>query len=307
MSPNLAGSLFMVAAMMGFAVEDALFKAATASVSPGIGTMVFGGLGLALYAGLARAGGSPVWSRAYLRPRLLLRTGFEIMGRLFFALALAYTPLSTTSAILQAAPLVVTLGAALVLGEAVGPRRWTAMLVGFGGVLMILRPTPDGFEASALLAVAGMVGFAGRDLMTRASPPEVSAAQLGVLGFAVVLTAGALITMFEAAPAAPDGRAAALLAACALTGVASYAALTRAMRTGEVAVVAPFRYSRLIAALAIAYLVFGERPDALTLAGAALVVASGVYTLWRSGRKDATGPAPHSAVRDKASPTPPRR
>src|SRR6056297_2822844 len=115
MTDNLRGSLYMILAMLGFGIEDAFFKAATGSggVSPGMATVQFGLLALLASAVYARANGAPVWTSAYLRRGLVVRTAFEITGRLFFALALAYTPLSTTSAILQAAPLFVMLGAAL--------------------------------------------------------------------------------------------------------------------------------------------------------------------------------------------------
>ncbi|MFD1342749.1 DMT family transporter [Litorisediminicola beolgyonensis] len=285
MSANLRGALFMVLAMIGFAIEDALFKSATgAGLSPGLGTLIFGLLGFTAFFVQARRKG-PVWSPAFLRGWLLIRTGFEILGRVFFALSLAYTPLATTSAILQATPLVVTLGAALALGEQVGPRRWAAMAVGFCGVLLILRPGPDSLGIAALLPILGMIGFAGRDLATRASPPEISSAQLGVLGFGVVSVAGLLILVSEGAlPAAPAPLQLMKIGGVALAGVLAYTALTRAMRSGEVSVVAPFRYSRLLVALVFAYAFFGERPDSLMLVGATLIVVSGVYTLWRSGR-----------------------
>lgn len=292
----------MILAMVGFGVEDAFFKAATATggVSAGMGTVQFGLSAMLLYAVYARATGVPVWTAAYLRRGLLVRTGFEITGRLFFALSLAYTPLSTTSAILQAAPLVVMLGAALVLGERIGPRRWAAMAVGFVGVLMIVRPSSEGVEANAIFAILGMIGFAGRDLATRAAPATVHAAQLGVLGFAVVTIAGLVILAFEpGAPRLPDGPAALLLLGTALCGVCGYTAMTFAMRTGEVGVVAPFRYFRLIVALVLAYWVFGERPDAMTLAGAGLIVAAGVYSLLRDGR---AGAARRSALHARIKP-----
>ncbi|MGD9865432.1 MAG: DMT family transporter [Pseudodonghicola sp.] len=285
MSDNLRGALFMVLAMMAFAGEDAFYKIAAASLAPGFALLLFGLLGLAAYAALARGAGQPVLHPAILSRPLLVRSAFEITGRVFFALSLAYTPLSTTSAILQATPLVVTLGAALLLGESVGPRRWAAMAVGFLGVLLILRPTPEAFRADAILAVIGMIGFAGRDLATRASSPAVSRWQLGVLGFLVVAVAGLVMMAFDPAPPAlPAPRAALALLATAGFGVTAYTLLTQAMRVGEISVVAPFRYSRLLIALLIAFVVFGERPDALTLAGGALIVASGLYTLWRSGR-----------------------
>ena len=285
----------MVLAMLGFAIEDAFFKAATGvGVSAGVGTMIFGAFGTVSFVLYAVWTKEPVIRRAYIEGPLLIRSAFEILGRLFFALSLAFVPLSTTSAILQAAPLVVTLGAVLVLKEKVGLLRWVAMGVGFFGVLLILRPTPSGFEATTIFAVLGMIGFAGRDLMTRASPPEVSATQLGVLGFLMVFIAGVVITIFEAAPlAAPTLPALAMLMGTGLAGLVGYSALTKAMRTGEVSVVAPFRYSRLLIALILAFFIFGERPDTLTLIGAALIVGSGTYTLIRSGR---AGMAPRSGV-----------
>ncbi|SNS51882.1 DMT family transporter [Antarctobacter heliothermus] len=287
MTDNQRGALYMILAMLGFGIEDAFFKSATGSggITPGMGTLQFGLLAMALYALYARLSGVPVWTRDYLRRGLLVRTAFEITGRLFFALSLAYTPLSTTSAILQAAPLFVMLGAAVVLKERIGPRRWAAMAVGFLGVLLIVRPSPSGIEANAVLALLGMIGFAGRDLATRTAPMHVHAAQLGVLGFAVVSVAGLVILAFEpGAPTLPTPWAAALICGTALCGVAGYTAMTFAMRTGEVGVVAPFRYSRLIVALILAYTLFGERPDTMTLAGAALIVGAGIYSLLRERR-----------------------
>jgi drug/metabolite transporter (DMT)-like permease len=288
MTDNLRGSLWMLVAMLGFGIEDAFFKAATGSggVTAGVGTLQFGLMAMGLYSVMAWHRGLSLWHPAYLQPRLLIRTGFEICGRLFFALALAYTPLSTTSAILQAAPLVVMAGAGLILGERIGPRRWAAMAVGLAGVLLIIRPSTSGMEPNALFALLGMIGFAGRDLATRTSPAQVHAAQLGVLGFSIVSFAGVIIILTEPGrPSMPDASAALLICGTALAGVMGYTALTAAMRTGEVSVVAPFRYSRLIVALVIAFAVFGERPDAMTLTGAALIVGSGLYSLWREGHR----------------------
>ncbi|WP_281289538.1 DMT family transporter [Puniceibacterium confluentis] len=285
---NLRGSAFMVAAMIGFGLEDAFFKGATASggISPGVATVQFGLLAMALFAALTRVQGRRLWNPAYVQRALLIRTAFEIVGRLFFALALAYTPLSTTTAILQAAPLAVMAGAALILGEKIGPRRWAAMAVGFVGVLLIVRPSPAGIEANAIFALLGMIGFAGRDLATRTSPAQVHSSQLGLLGFAVVTFAGLVIIAFEpGAPGLPTTSAALAICGTAVCGVLAYSALTAAMRTGEVSVVAPFRYSRLIVALVLAVTLFGERPDMMTLVGAAIIVLSGLYTLlparWR--------------------------
>ncbi|WP_256444142.1 DMT family transporter [Citreicella sp. C3M06] len=283
MSGNALGALFMCVSMFLFAVEDALFKSVTPGLPPGEATLIFGVTATAIYIALTLHAREPVLHPAILRPTLLIRTFFEIMGRLFFALALAWTPLSVTSAILQAAPLVVTAGAALLLGERVGPARWIAMAIGFAGVILILRPTPDAFRIDALLALAGMVGFAMRDLFTRASPPAVSANQLGVIGCSVIIVAGLIMLPFDPAPPRmPEAGELLRLVLTGSVGAAAYFALTRAMRAGEVSVVAPFRYSRLLVALGFAYVFFGERPDLWTLAGGLLIVTSGIYTLLRA-------------------------
>jgi drug/metabolite transporter (DMT)-like permease len=287
MTDNLRGALWMMLAMLAFAVEDALIKRALlgGGITPGMAMVLFGLMAMALSAFYARAQGVGVWHPAYLQPRLLVRTALEIFGRLFFALSLAYNTLTVTTTILQAAPLVVTLGAALILKERVQARRWLAMGVGLVGVLLVLRPVPEQFSPTAIFALLGMLGFAGRDLATRASPPAVHAAQLGVLGFAVVTVAGAILLVFQPQPLAlPVPGSIAAMALTALAGVLAYTALTFAMRTGDVSAVAPFRYIRLVAALAIAVVVFDERPDLMTLAGAALIVGSGLYTLWRERR-----------------------
>jgi len=284
MTANQRGSAFMVLSMLGFAAEDALFKFAIETLPRGPALVLFGLIATAICAALSRAAGEPVWAREFTSQRLLLRSSVELAGRLFYALALAFVPLATTTAILQSAPLVVALGAAVLFGERVGPRRWLAMIVGFLGVMMILRPTPAGFEPTVIFALLGTLGFAGRDLATRASPPHVSVRQLGTLGFMVVTAAGVVLSLVSPAPVVVAPMALAAIAATAIFGVIGYNALSVAMRTGEVSVVAPFRYSRLIAALAVAVLVFGERPDALTILGAGLIVVSGLYTLFRSGR-----------------------
>jgi drug/metabolite transporter (DMT)-like permease len=282
LTDNLRGALLMVASMAGFAVEDMFLKAAAQTMPVGQVILTVGLCGMVVFGLLSlRAGESPL-PRAILHPALLIRSVFEVAGRLFYALAIALTPLSTTSAILQATPLVVVAFAALFLGEKVGWRRWSAVLVGFIGVLIILRPGVEGFSALSLLAVAGMLGFAGRDLATRAAPKVLSNRQLGLAGFAMLSLAGVILLARSGGATLPDLHGIGLLAGTAAFGILAYHALTGAMRTGEVSFVTPFRYSRIVFALVLAVFVFGERPDAATLLGSALIVASGLYTLARA-------------------------
>ncbi len=278
---NLRGSLFMVAAMAGFAIEDAFLKAAAREMPLGEVLILVGLCGMLAFGLRSRAAGQPAFPRALFSPGMALRSAFELGGRLFYSLAIALTPISTASAILQATPLVVVLGAAVIFGEKVGVARWLAVAVGFVGVLMILRPGLDGFDALSLLALTGMLGFAGRDLATRAAPRTLSNAQLGVAGFAVLALSGVVLLAQSGGGAVPTPRGLGLTTATAVFAIAAYAALTAAMRTGEVSVVTPFRYTRLVFALILGAGLFGERPDAMTLAGSAVIVASGVFALTR--------------------------
>lgn len=282
---NLRGALWMVAAMAGFAIEDMFLKAATAHIPLGQALLIFGLIGTLFFALRARQMGEAALHPAMLSRPLLLRSGFEVTGRIFYSLAIALTPLSTASAILQATPLVVVAGAALLFGERVGWRRWTAILMGFAGVLIILRPGLEGFTPLSLVTVVGLIGFAGRDLATRAAPLTLSNRQLGVIGMAMLALAGAAILTVTGGATLPDARTMALLAGMTGFGIFAYNALTIAMRTGEVAAVTPFRYTRLVFAMLLGILVFNETPDAYTLLGSALIVGSGLYTLTRARQR----------------------
>ncbi|UWQ07003.1 DMT family transporter [Aliiroseovarius crassostreae] len=277
---NLRGALFMVFSMGAFALEDMALKAAARDIPIGQAVALFGAAGMVIFALMARAQGQRIFHPDLLSPVLIWRSLFEISGRLFYALAIALTPLSSASAILQATPLVVALGAVLVFGERVGLRRWMAIAMGFIGVLMILRPGLDAFDPLSGFAVLGMLGFAGRDLATRASPVSMSSAQLGVAGFAMLTLAGVVLIGFGGV-ARPTPASLGFVAMASVIGVLAYAALTRAMRVGEVSVVTPFRYSRLLFALILGITVFGEQPDLMTLLGSLVIVSSGVVLLRR--------------------------
>ncbi|MEI4231593.1 DMT family transporter [Roseovarius sp. D22-M7] len=281
---NLRGSILMVLAMAGFALED-LFIKRLAETMPVGQIIMFLGFGGALVFGLVtRAQGRRLWSRDLITRAVLLRNLGELVGTIGFVTAIALTPLSSASAILQATPLAVTLGAALFFGEAVGWKRWTAILVGFCGVLMVIRPGFDAFQPASLFALQGVIGLAIRDLATRAVPRTISSMQLSTYAFATLVPTGLILLAFGGAPSLPSAiawRDLALALACAL---AAYYAIVAAMRLGDVSVITPFRYSRLIFALIIGVTVFDERPDIWTLTGAAIIIASGLFTFWRERR-----------------------
>lgn len=284
-SDNLRGALLMVAAMAVFALEDMFVKTLTRSMPVGQVLVLFGLGGLIIFAALARRRGEATLHPAIVTLPLILRSICEVGGRVCYTLAIALTPLSSASAILQATPLVVAAGAVVFFGERVGWRRWAAIAVGFMGVLLILKPGPEGFEAASLFAVFGTLGFAGRDLATRAAPKGMSNAQLGVIGFAMLIVAGVPMLAVTGGAVWPDMQGWALLLGAVIAGVLAYSALTGAMRVGELSVVAPFRYTRLIFAMALGVLVFAERPDAMTLLGSAIIVGSGLFTVLRARRQ----------------------
>jgi len=279
---NLRGAAIMVLAMLGFAIEDALIKLLAGALPVGqiIGLLGIGGA--AVFAILCRVKREPLWQANFLARPVLVRNLAELLGTLGFVTALALIPLSTASAILQAAPLLVTLGAAVFFREPVGWRRWGAILVGFGGVLLIIRPGTAGFDWLSLFAVLGVLGLAVRDLATRRVTFAISSMQLSFLAFLTLIPASIiLLSVGGVAPVIPNGLQSALLATAVVIGALSYFAITYAMRIGDIGFVTPFRYSRMIFAVIIGVVFFRESPDALTLIGAAVIIASGLYTLWR--------------------------
>ncbi len=282
---NLAGIFWMVVSMAGFAVEDVLIKFATRALPIGEVLMLFGICGAVVFAGLARRdGASLLAARAF--PRIMaIRAGFEFVGRLSYALAITLTPLSSATALLQAAPIVVVLGATLFFRETVDWPRWCGIVAGLLGVLIILRPAADDFSAMSLLAVVGTVGFAGRDLASRAVPASVSTWVLGWYGFLTLVCAGAAYSWWAGQPLVmPTVTGALTVLAAALTGVFSYTSLMKAMRTGSISVVTPFRYTRLIFGLTLGVVIFDERVDGPMVLGCAVVIGSGLFVWWHGAR-----------------------
>jgi len=279
---NLRGTILMIVAMAFFAVEDMLIKLLSAQMPVGQILVALGFGGALIFAAISLARGERLFSTDLLAASVMLRNGGELIGTACFISALALIPLSTASAILQAMPLAVTLGAALFLREPVGWRRWSAIIIGFCGVLLILRPGFEGFEPAALLAVAAVAGLAMRDLATRAVPPAITSMQLSAYAFALIALPGVAMLAFGQGTAVMPGTSGLTgLGAALACGVLGYYAITVALRVSEISAIAPFRYTRLVFALALGLAVFDERPDAATLAGAALIIGSGLYTLLR--------------------------
>lgn len=295
---NLIGSLWMVAAMAVFAIEDAFIKAASVMLPVGQILVIFGMGGALIFAGLARLNAQPLFVKDVVSRPMRFRILFEIVGRLFYVLAIAVIPLSAATVILQATPLVVVAGAALVFGEKVGWRRWTAIIIGLIGVIIIIRPGTDSFSMLSVLAVIGMIGFAGRDLASRAAPATLSTWLLGLYGFIAVVIAGVAYSIWQGQSyVRPSVEISLYLLLSVLAGVGAYSCLMKAMRTGDVSAVTPFRYTRLLFGIAFGVALFGEELSVPMLAGSGLIVISGLFILWRG--KAIEAPPPHDAALSK--------
>ena len=286
LSDNLRGALYMTIAMAAFTINDSLMKAATSTLNlplwQAIATRGLLTLGPLILIGRMTGG---IRFRMPRRDAVAvgLRSIGEVASTLTFLAALVHMPLANLSAIMQSLPLAVTLAAWVFLKEPVGWRRLLAICVGFGGVMLIVRPGPSGFDHWSLLALVSVAFVVLRDLSTRQLTKAVPSSSVAIAASASV-TITALVLSLIAGWVMQSLVEMALLAAAAASLVVGYNYVVMVMRVGDLGFVAPFRYTSLLVALVLGWLVFGTFPDMLTLAGAALVVGSGIFTLWREQR-----------------------
>lgn len=281
---NIRGIFLMVAAMAGFALADGFIKLATQTLPKGQVLMVMGLGGTLIFGLMSVAQGERLWSRQFFAPMILTRNVTESIGAFAFVTAFALTDMSSTAAIMQASPLIITLGAVLFLGEKVGPRRWAAIVIGFLGVLLIIRPGSEAFEPASLFAVLGVTALSIRDLATRAAPANISTPLMSFYAFILIIPTGAVMLIFEGAPHFPDFTATAYLFGLLIFMPLAYFAVTTSVRIAEISVVAPFRYSRIVFAMIVSLIIFQERPDLITYVGIFLIVGSGIYAYLREQR-----------------------
>jgi drug/metabolite transporter (DMT)-like permease len=284
LSENLRGALYMMLCMAGFILNDALMKTVAGDLSV-FQAMFLRGLVATTLIGLLAAQRGVLFHRVARADRKLvaMRLMGEIGGTVCFLTALFHMPIANATAILQSMPLAVTLGAALFLGEPVGWRRYLAIGIGFGGVLIIVRPGAEGFSGYSLWAVVAVGFMVLRDLATRRLSkgiPSIFVAFTTAIGITV---AGGAVAAFQPWQPVPAATFATLAVAAGFLFV-GYLFNVMTMRHGEIGFVAPFRYSILIWAILIGIVVFGEIPDLAMLAGSAIVVGTGVYAFYREQR-----------------------
>jgi drug/metabolite transporter (DMT)-like permease len=275
----------MAVAMAGFTMNDAITKAVSSEMNFGEIMLVRGVFAVTLIAALA-------WHRGALRPLrtllikpVALRVVGEVGGTISFMAAIVHLPLANTAAIFQALPLAITFGAAVIFGEPVGWRRWLAIIAGFVGVLIVVRPGIEGFNQFSLLALTSVVFCAVRDLATKQIPTEIPSLFITMVTTVTIATTGAVILVPLGGWAPPAPRALGLLALAAVLLLTGYQCIIVALRSGDISAVAPFRYSALLWAMLLGYLVFGDVPDAPMVTGASIIVLSGLYAFYREHKR----------------------
>ncbi|KRR25318.1 hypothetical protein CQ14_09980 [Bradyrhizobium lablabi] len=298
LSPNVRGSLLMAVSMAAFTVVDTITKAVSSEMNIGQVMLVRGLFAILLVAAFAYQQGALRPLRTLMLGPVALRVLGEIGGTISFMTALVHLPLANTSAILQALPLAITLGAAVIFREPVGWRRWSAIAAGFIGVLIIVRPGLAGFSQFSLLALVAVAFCALRDLATRRIPAKIPSLFITLLTAVTVTTAGGVILVPLGGWTPPSTGALGLMALAAVLLLIGYQCIIMALRTGDISAVAPFRYSALLWAMMLGYLVFGDVPDAMMVTGASIIVASGLYAFYRERIR-------HRAVAAESSGLPP--
>ncbi|NMG39113.1 EamA family transporter [Chelativorans sp. ZYF759] len=291
LSPNLRGALFMSISMAGYTLNDALIKLVLADMNFGQVMLVRGIFASGLIGVFAWHHGAVRLPREMLHPMVALRVGAEVCATLCFIVALAYLPLANIAAIMQALPLAVTMGAALFLAEPVGWRRWLAILIGFGGVMIIVRPGFEGFDAFSLLALMAVVFAAIRDIATRRIPDHIPSLLISTATSVAVTLVGGVLMMPLGGWSPMTLETTGLLIGAAVLLLFGYHFIITAMRSGEISFVAPFRYTALIWAMVAGYLIFAEVPDFAMIVGALVIVCSGLYTLYRERKVAGAQPA----------------
>ncbi|WP_170582589.1 DMT family transporter [Ruegeria arenilitoris] len=281
MTPNVKGALLMMGSMAAFTVNDTLVKAAGQEVPLFQLVALRGLLATILVFALARhLGALHLRFGRHDRWLVAFRCVAELSATFFFLTALMHMPLANVTAVLQALPLTVTLGAALFFSEQIGWRRILAIALGFAGMLLIVRPGPDGFSIYAMYALIAVICVTARDLITRRMSPEVPSMVVTLATSLTITTGAAIASVFQGWVPMTAGSGM-LIASAAVFVLLGYLFSVMVMRVGEVSFVAPFRYSSLIWALGLGWAVFGDWPDRVTMLGAALVVSAGLFTLFR--------------------------
>jgi drug/metabolite transporter (DMT)-like permease len=284
MSDNIRGALLMTGGMCAFTVNDAFMKSLSGDIPLFQAVLLRGIVAIICLTIMCR-----VMDQLHFNlPRrdwglILLRTLGEVGGTYFFLTALFHMPIANVSAILQALPLAVSLAATLFLGEALGWRRFAAIAIGFVGVVLIIQPGGADFSSYSIYALIAVACITLRDLAVRrmsVQVPVVFVALIAAIGVTALGAIGSLFITWQPMSAT----SAMQIGGATICLIFGYIFSVSAMRSGEISFVAPFRYTSLLVALILGMAVFNEWPNVLTVLGASIVVATGLFTLWRERR-----------------------
>ena len=277
---NFKGILLMLIAMAGFTMEDLFMKKLSVNLSTGQILITLGFGSSLVFALMAKSKGYKLTAKIFWSKGMIIRQFAE--AAVAFITSLTLIPLSTVAAVFQATPLVITMGAALFLGEAVGWRRWLAIIVGLIGVLIIIRPGLNSFDPNVGYVLIAVLFVTVRDLITRKLPMNVPSTIVSFQAFAsLIIAGGILIFLSDQKIVSLDENQIYFVLGGIIFGVIGYYCIVASTRIGEAGVVTPFRYSRLLFAIIIGFLFFNERPDFYTLLGASIVIMTGIYTVLR--------------------------
>lgn len=279
------GVVAMLAAAFLYVANEALAKLASDALPTGQLMAVRGIFTTLLILAVILATGNGLHLKRVVNRAVALRSGVDTLGSFLYMVALFHMPIGNMMAINMASPLMLTAAGALFLREPVGWRRWSAVLLGFFGVLLIVRPTATGFNIYALLGVLAVACLVARDMLTRGI-------DRGIPSLIVILANMATMTVGSLAVATVEGwapigwREILLLAGSAALIAGGAQCLVIAFREGALSVVAPLRYTALLWALLFGFLLWGDVPNALAWTGILLIVTSGLY-VWHRGRNPA--------------------
>ncbi len=277
---NLIGIAAMLGAMAAFVANDTCVKLIGDAIPLGELILLRSLGATALVVSYAYAAGGFVLPSPQHWPLITWRVAADVLATLCIVAGVLGLPIADATAISQVTPLAMTATAAIVLKEAVGWRRWTAIIVGFIGVVLIVRPGTATFSLPALLVLGGVVFVVARDLITRRISSDVATLTLLGISLAGSSIAGIVLYPFETWTM-PDRRVLLLLGYASVFVATAYTLIIIAMRNGDVATVSPFRYGVIVFALISGYVFWNELPDKIQLVGIAILTLAGIYTFHR--------------------------
>ena len=270
----------MIIAMGCLTLTDLLIKVASQTLPIGQVMISYGVGSLIVFWALLRIKGESIRLSPLTNPTVVFRNIGDLIALNGMFLALVYVPLSTIGAVIQTVPILVTAAAALFLGERVGMRRASAILVGFLGALLIIQPGASSFDITAILVLIAAMGMALRDIATKFVRENLSTLLLTFYSCFLFILSGGVLLIINGRASVPVMDSSVTIAAMIVTGSLGFFFMTEAVRLGEMSVVSPFRYTRLLFSMAAGILILGEQVNASMIIGSALTILSGLY-IWR--------------------------